>query len=71
MVMPDKIMSTLPASRAGNSSEKDMGTSLSFTPIASEIYLDRSASRPIILPSLVVMLSGGMLPAVPTTNSPL
>src|ERR1043166_9693057 len=70
MLIPDKMMSTCPASSAGSRSTNGIGARRSFTCIASAMALARSISSPMISPVLVVMLSGGMLAAVPTTSSP-
>ena len=70
MVMFEMIMSMLPASSAGRSWANAIFFMLSLTPMASAASVARSASRPMILSSLVVMFSGGMSPDMPTRSSP-
>ena len=70
MESPDRIMSTCPASSAGRSPANGMETRRSLTFMASAMPRARSISNPMISPFRVVMFSGGMLAAVPTTSSP-
>ena len=71
MVMFEMIMSMRPASSAGRSPANSIFWTFSLTPMASATSAARSASRPMTLPSLVVMFKGGMSPDMPTRSSPL
>ena len=67
--MPEITISTLPDCNAESRSANGIVFNFSSTSMAPAIICAISGSSPMTVPSFAVMLSGGMLPAVPTTNS--